>query len=350
MIELDDIQKIHRHHGREVVELDGVDLAVETGEICGVVGESATGLRTLVRCVNLLDRPDGGTVVVAGQDLTGASRSALRSARHGIGMLTDAAGDASLLARRTIARNVGLPLEFAGVRQRERDLFVDEMLDVVGLAEYAGAYPAEVGTLDRSRAAIARAFVSRPQVVLCHEPTRGLNPTAGSVVLELLRCLTRQLGVTVLLATQDHRAVKAICDSVALLRDGRVAEHGALSELVRSPDSDVAEALLPALPEVAAPDAVPAAAARATPGAAARARRDRLLADLTFTGEAAHEAALTETARACGIDLSVVAGRVETICGLSVGRLRVELIGPGEDCQRALLRFADLHLTPKVHI
>ncbi|MEQ4207157.1 ATP-binding cassette domain-containing protein [Actinopolymorpha sp. B17G11] len=330
MIELDDIQKNRRLSGRENVELDGVDLHVEAGEICGVIGESVSALRTLVRCVNLLDRPDGGSVVVAGQDLTAASRSALRSARHGIGMLT---GDAGLLDQRTIARNVGLPLEFAGVRQRKRDLFVDEMLDLVGLAEYAGAYPAELGVLDRSRARIARALVAGPRVMLCHEPTRDLDPATGSHVLDLVRNLARRFGVTVLLATQHHVVVKAVCDSVALLRDGRVAEHAMVTDVLRRPDSDLAGALLPTLPDPVT-----------------GADRDRLLADLTFTGDAEHEIALTETARACGIDVSVVAGGVETICGLSVGRLRVELIGPGEDCQRALLRFADLHLTPKVHI
>jgi D-methionine transport system ATP-binding protein len=333
VIELDDLQKTCRRHGSEIVDLDGVDLRVEAGEFCGVVGEPAASLRTLVRCVNLLDRPDGGTVVVAGQDLTAANRSALRSARFGIGMLTDCAGDAGLLSQRTIARNVGLPLEFAGVRQRERDLFVDEMLDLVGLADYAGAYPGEVGVLDRSRAAVARALVAGPQVMLCHEPTSGLDPTSASAVLDLVRKLTRQLDVTVLLTTQDPRVVKASCDTVALLDGGRVIEHDAMADLLHRPDSALAGALLPALPDTASDAA-----------------RDRLLADLTFTGEASHETALTETARACGIDVSVVAGEVETICGLSVGRLRVELIGPGEDCQRALLRFADLDLTPKVHI
>jgi D-methionine transport system ATP-binding protein len=330
VIELDDIQKKRCLSGREIVDLDGVDLCVGAGEICGVVGDSALALRTLVRCVNLLDRPDGGTVVVAGQDLTAASRSALRSARHGIGMLSCEAG---LLPQRTIARNVGLPLEFAGVRQRDRDLFVDEMLDLVGLAEYASAYPAELGVLDRARAGIARALVAGPRVMLCDEPTGDIDAATGSIVLDLLRNLARQFGVTVLLATRDLRVVKALCDSVALLRDGRVVEHGSMVDLLRAPDSDLARALLPTLPE-------PAAASHC----------DRLVADLTFTGEAGHEIALTETARACGIDVSVVAGGVEMIGGLPVGRLRVELIGAGEDCQRALLRFADLHLTPKVQL
>ncbi|HZC27166.1 MAG TPA: ATP-binding cassette domain-containing protein [Actinopolymorphaceae bacterium] len=330
MIELDDLRKTSHRDDGDVVVLSGVDLYVDTGGIYGVVGTPADGTTMLLRCVNLLDRPDEGTVRVDGLDLTLARPSQLRVARHAIGMIGSPVG---LLEQRSVSRNVAMPLAFAGIRVRQRDLYVDEILDQVGLADRADAYPADLDPEEVARTAVARALVSCPRVLLCDEPTAGLEPAAAEAILVLLRDLATSLGVTVLLATRDYDVVKAVCDSVALLRAGRIVDHGRVTDLLDRSDSELAGGLLPGLP----------AATPQTVGAT-------LQADLTFLGNRAHGPVLTETARAYGVDLTVVAGSIQTICGLSVGRLRVELTGPGEDCQRALLRFADLNLTPKVLI
>jgi D-methionine transport system ATP-binding protein len=327
VIELDDIRRTRRRDRGEQVLLDGVDLHLDTGEVCGIVGESFDGPRTLLWCVNLLERPDEGTVRVAGEELTAMSSRRLRRARHGIGVLGP--GD-RLLEQRTVARNVSLPLEFAGVRQRERDLRVDEILDRVGLAEVADRWPSDLTAEERRRAAVARAFVTRPRVLLCQEPTGGLPGDVTRSLLTLVGDLIAEQKTTVVLATRDLAEVAALCESVALLQDGRVVERGTLPDTLTNPASKLANLFLPPLPDQ---DCEPATGA--------------VLVDLTFTGDDPH--ALTDVARACGVDVSVVAGSLERLRGRTVGRLRVELTGAGEDCQRALDTFADLALSPKVH-
>lgn len=328
VIELDDIRRTRRRDLREQVLLDGVDLHLDAGEVCGIVGEPVDGPRTLLRCVNLLERPDEGTVRVAGEDLTTMRPRQLRRARHGMGVLGPRD---RLFEQRTIARNVSLPLEFAGVGQRERDLRVDEILDRVGLADVADCWPSDLTAEERRRAAVARAFVIGPRVLLCEEPTAGLDPGAARSVLTLVGELMADHQVTVVLATRDLQEVRALCGSAALLRDGRVVERGTLPDTLMNPTSKLARLFLPTLPD---PD----------PGR----RTGTVLADLTFTGDP-DVPVLTEVARECGVDVSVVAGSLEQLRGRSVGRLRVELTGPGEDCQRALDKFAGLALSPKVH-
>lgn len=327
MIELDDIRRTRRHDHGEQILLDSVDLYLDAGEVCGVVGEPADGPRTLLRCVNLLERPDEGTVRVAGEDLTAMSPRQLRRARHAIGVLGP--GD-RLLEQRTVARNVSLPLEFAGVRQRERDLRVDEILDRMGLAEVADRWPSDLTAEERRRTAVARAFVTRPRVLLCQEPTGGLSEDGARSLLALMRGLIADQQTTVLVATQNPAELAALCESVAFLHDGRVVEQGTLPDTIANPSSKLASLFLPTLPD---PDAEHGTGA--------------LLVDLTFAGVDPH--VLSEVTRACGVGVSVVAGSLESLRSRTVGRLRVELTGSGEDCQRALDKLTDLALSPKVH-
>ncbi len=328
MIELDDLRKTYHLPGRDVVALGGVDLEVAPGEVYGVVGESGAGKSTLLRCVNLLERPDSGTVTVAGQDLTSLRGEDLRKARQQIGMIFQ---HFELLAQRTVAANVALPLELAGVKRRQRDLRVDELLDLVGLADKASAFPAQLSGGQKQRVGIARALAAGPQVLLCDEATSALDPDTTRSILGLLRDVTSRLGVTVLLITHEYEVVKSVCDSVALLKDGKVVEKGPIASLLSTPNSVMAHALLPRLPAVEP----------ATSGG--------VIADLTFLGDAANRPVITETARTFDIDISVVAGALESLAGLRVGRLRVELLGAAEACEGALQRFGELELAPEVH-
>lgn len=328
MIELDDLRKTYHLPGRDVVALAGVDLEVAPGEVYGVVGESGAGKSTLLRCVNLLERPDTGTVTVAGQELTALRGEELRKARQQIGMIFQ---HFELLAQRTVAANVALPLELAGVKRRQRDLRVDELLDLVGLADKAAAYPAQLSGGQKQRVGIARALAAGPAVMLCDEATSALDPDTTRSILGLLRDITSRLGVTVLLITHEYEVVKRICDSVALLKDGKVVEKGPIASLLSTPNSVLADALLPRLP----------AAEPATNGG--------VIADLTFLGAAANRPVITETARTFDIDISVVAGALESLAGLRVGRLRVELLGAAEACEGALKRFGELELAPEVY-
>ncbi|MFJ4847856.1 MULTISPECIES: methionine ABC transporter ATP-binding protein [unclassified Streptomyces] len=314
MITTTGLTKVYRSHGRDTVALDGVDLHVREGEVYGVVGRSGAGKSTLIRCVNLLERPTSGTVEVAGQDLTAlAGRSpragsALRAARGRIGMVFQ---HFNLLSSRTVQDNVELPLEILGVSGRQRTAKARELLDLVGLADKARAYPAQLSGGQKQRVGIARALAGDPKVLLSDEATSALDPETTRSILQLLRDLNRQLGLTVLLITHEMEVVKAVCDSAALMKGGRIVESGRVTDLLATPGSELAHELFPVGGEPSG--------------------EDRTVVDLTFHGEAATEPVISQLSRTYNIDISVLGAALETIAGRQVGRMRIELPGAFED-------------------
>jgi ABC-type methionine transport system ATPase subunit len=242
LIRLIDITKRYRQPGREIVALSHVDLTVASGEVFGVVGRSGAGKSTLAQIVNLLERPSDGRIVVAGEELTGLGARALNRARRQIGMVFQ---QANLLSGRSAAGNVALPLEIAGIGRRERRARVDELLERVGLGEHGRAYPAQLSGGQQQRVGIARALAARPSVLLCDEATSDLDPETTGSILDLLRDLRTELGLTILVITHEMDVVRAICDRAALLDAGRVMEQGTVAELIADPASRLGRALVP---------------------------------------------------------------------------------------------------------
>lgn len=238
MITTSGLTKVYQSRGREVTALDGVDLHVREGEVYGVIGQSGAGKSSLIRCINLLERPTSGTVTVAGQDLTalaGRGHRAgkeLREARSRIGMVFQ---HFNLLASRTVQANIELLLEILGVPGRDRSRKVLELLDLVGLADKAKAYPGQLSGGQKQRVGIARALAGDPKVLLSDEATSALDPETTRSILQLLRDLNQQLGLTVLLITHEMDVVKTICDSAALMQKGRIVESGTVGELLATP-------------------------------------------------------------------------------------------------------------------
>ncbi|MBN0045496.1 ATP-binding cassette domain-containing protein [Streptomyces actuosus] len=306
--------RAHRSHGPEVTALDGVDLHVREGEVFGVIGQSGAGKSSLIRCINLLERPTAGTVTVDGQDLTAlvgrgrrASR-ALREARSRIGMVFQ---HFNLLSSRTVRDNVELPLEILGMSGRDRSRKALDLLDLVGLADKADAHPAQLSGGQKQRVGIARALAGDPKVLLSDEATSALDPETTRSILQLLRDLNRQLGLTVLLITHEMDVVKSICDSAALMERGRVVESGTVGELLATPGSALASALFPVGGEATG--------------------TDRTVVDVTFRGESATQPVVSRLARTYNIDISILGAAVDTVGGRQIGRMRIELPGRYED-------------------
>ncbi|MFB7494799.1 methionine ABC transporter ATP-binding protein [Streptomyces sp. NPDC056161] len=314
MITTTGLTKVYRTRGREVTALDGVDLHVREGEVYGVIGQSGAGKSSLIRCVNLLERPTSGTVTVAGQELTalagrgaGANRE-LRRARSRIGMVFQ---HFNLLSSRTVQGNVELPLEILGRSGKDRTRKALELLDLVGLADLARSYPAQLSGGQKQRVGIARALAGDPDVLLSDEATSALDPETTRSILHLLRDLNRQLGLTVLLITHEMDVVKSICDSAALMERGRIVESGTVGEILATPGSELAAALFPVGGE--------------SSGA------DRTVLDITFHGEAATQPVVSQLSRTYNIDISILGAAIDTIGGLQTGRMRIELPGRYED-------------------
>src|SRR3954471_6912414 len=239
-----EIRQLRKVFPNGVTALDGVDLDVPDGEIVGVIGRSGTGKSTLIRCANRLEEPTSGQILIDGRDVTRMRGAELRETRRRIGMIFQ---QFNLLTSRTAAENVALPLEIAGVPRSQRRGRALELLDLVGLKERAGSYPAQLSGGQKQRVGIARALASEPRILLSDEATSALDAETTNSVLDLLRRINAELGLTVLLITHEMDVVRRVADSAALLDAGRVVEHGPLGEVVARPDSRLARGLLPAL-------------------------------------------------------------------------------------------------------
>ncbi|RCG22764.1 ATP-binding cassette domain-containing protein [Sphaerisporangium album] len=294
------VSRLRKVYETGVVALDGVDLDVREGEIFGVLGQSGAGKSTLLRCVNLLERPTSGTVTVAGQELTSLDLAALRRARQRIGMIHQ---HFALLSSRTVAGNVAFPLEVAGVPRRERATRVAELLDVVGLDGKASSYPAQLSGGQKQRVGIARALAAHPKVLLSDEATSALDPGTTQSILALLKRLNAELGLTILLITHEMHVIKAVCDSVAIMREGKVAEAGRVADLIATPGSLLTREIFP-LPEPAPPGSV----------------------TVTFAGQAG-EPVMSSLVRRFDVDVDILGGSLEDVGGVPSGRLRIRIDG-----------------------
>ena len=214
--------------------LEDINLEVQAGEIFGIIGLSGAGKSTLVRCMNLLERPTSGSVVVDGKDMTKLSVKELRKARKDISMIFQSF---NLLMQRTALDNICFPLELVGTPRAKAVARAKELLDLVGLGNRAGAYPAQLSGGQKQRVAIARALATDPKVLLCDEATSALDPTTTLSILDLLKELNQKLGVTVVVITHQMSVVKTICNHVAILDGGVVAEKGLVSEVFAAPKS-----------------------------------------------------------------------------------------------------------------
>ncbi|MCU1404992.1 MAG: methionine transporter ATP-binding protein [Glaciihabitans sp.] len=304
MISISSVSKTFGSGARRTVALDNVSLTVQRGEIYGVVGQSGAGKSTLIRTVNLLERPDSGSVTVDGLDLTSLGNQQLRVARQGIGMVFQ---HFNLLSSRSVAGNVELALEVTGVEARERRRRAAEILDLVGLTAKAGSYPSQLSGGQKQRVGIARALAARPSVLLSDEATSALDPETTRSILELLRTINSELGLTVLLITHEMDVVKTVCDSAALLEAGRLVEHGKLVDLISTPGSRLARDLFPL-------GAVPP-------------RPGTTVIDITFSGGNADRPVIAQLARDHNTDVSILGAAIETIAGNQAGRTRLELPG-----------------------
>lgn len=229
--------------------LDNVSLQIADGSIFGIVGRSGAGKSTLLRCLNLLERPTSGRILMDGQDLTQLSDKQLRQQRQRIGMIFQGF---NLLHSRNVADNVAVPLEIANMPKPERAVRVAELLALVGLSDKAQAFPSQLSGGQKQRVGIARALAARPAYLLSDEATSALDPETTASILELLRDINRQLGVTIVLITHELEVVKAICDSAVSLADGRVVESGSLVQLQADPSSRLGRSLAPSLQVVRA--------------------------------------------------------------------------------------------------
>jgi len=237
MIVLDQVNKVYpSSKGEDVVALQDINLRIERGEIFGIVGHSGAGKSTLLRLLNGLEKPTSGSVTVDGISISESSERELREARKKIGMIFQ---HFHLLWSRTVWENVAFPLELAGKSKKEIREKVDALLERVGLAHRANAYPAQLSGGQKQRVGIARALANDPSVLLCDEATSALDPETTASILQLLKEIHRDTGITMVIITHEMSVVKRLCHRMAVMEAGKVVELGEVETLFRQPKHPV---------------------------------------------------------------------------------------------------------------
>jgi D-methionine transport system ATP-binding protein len=230
--------------------LDGISLTVKKGEILGIIGRSGAGKSTLIRCLNGLERPDSGEILIEGRSIAGLGDRELQPLRHRIGMIFQ---HFNLLSAKTVEENVALPLKIGGVPKAERLRRARELLELVGLSDKATAYPAALSGGQKQRVGIARALAARPALLLSDEATSALDPETTRSILALLADINHRLGLTIVLITHEMEVVRGIADRVAVIDAGRIVEEGQVWSVFGNPQTEITKSMLegtrPQLPE-----------------------------------------------------------------------------------------------------
>ena len=241
MIRVTDLTKVFYGGEADVTALSGINLTVGQGDIFGIIGMSGAGKSTLLRCIALLEMPTEGKIEVEGVDISKLQGKELTRLRKSIGVIFQGY---NLLMQRNVLHNVCFPLELDGMKKAEREKRAMELLEIVGLADKAKAYPSQLSGGQKQRVAIARALANNPKILLCDEPTSALDSFTTKSILNLLQDINCKLGVTIIIITHEIGVVNAICNKVAIINHGTFVEQGDISTVMVNPASPVTRMLL----------------------------------------------------------------------------------------------------------
>ena len=235
------ISNLTKKYNNDVVALNGVTLSVDKGDIYGIIGLSGAGKSTLVRCINLLEQPTSGTIEIDGVDLTKLSKKDLRVKRKEISMIFQ---NFNLLQQKNVLQNVLFPLQISNNDKQYSLEKAKDLLKMVDLSDKLDSYPSQLSGGQKQRIAIARALACDPKVLLCDEPTSALDPQTTASILQLLKTINQKLNITIIMITHQMSVVEKICNKVAILSEGKVAESGQVNEVFSNPKSLAAKKLV----------------------------------------------------------------------------------------------------------
>lgn len=304
MIEIKNLSKTYPSANGGITAVKDINITINDGEIFGIIGLSGAGKSTLVRCINFLERPTTGEVIIDGQDLGKLSNKELLKTRQNIGMIFQGF---NLLAQRNVIKNICYPLEIAGVKKKDALKRATDLLELVGLSDKAKAYPSQLSGGQKQRVAIARALAAETKYLLCDEATSALDPDTTRSILELMKKINKTMGVTIIVITHEMKVIDSICDRVAVLDKSTVAEIGDVKDVFTDPQSDIAKKLV--LPENKILDT-------ATDG-----RKIRLV----YNGESSFEPILAKMILACKTPVNILHADTKDIDGKAYGQMILQL-------------------------
>ena len=327
LIRLEHISKQYGANGKVqgLLALDDVSLSVESGEIYGIIGHSGAGKSTLLRSINLLERPTAGVVEVDGVNLTKLSKSALQQQRRKIGMIFQ---HFNLLSSATVYDNIAFPMRLAGTSKDKVEKKVNELIRLVGLEEHKHKYPAQLSGGQKQRVGIARALANDPKVLLCDEATSALDPQTTNSILELLLDINRKFGITIVLITHEMHVIQAICDKVAVIHGGKIAEAGKVVDVFLKPQHPVTREFI--LEERSDADIQPWAAFKS------QAAEHSRVVKINYLGDVTYEPVLHRVLTEAGVSFAILQGTISRMKDTPYGQLVVCLDGDTSAVEQSL--------------
>lgn len=326
MITIEHLDKIYQTPAGALQALRDISFSVDAQEIFGIIGRSGAGKSSLMRCLNGLEKPTSGRILLQKKSLTEQTATQLRALRQKIGVVFQ---QDCLVATKTVLDNVCLPLLFQGVDKTTRYARAKELLALVGLADKTNVYPRQLSGGQRQRVSIARALVSAPDVLLCDEPTSALDPETTRTMVQLLKNIRDSLGVTVICITHNMQVVKELCDRVAVLDEGQIVECKPVKTLFLHPESEAAKQWVNTVVHAQIPESI----------------RNRLVPEtqsayplwrLVFRDKTPSQAIIAKISREFSVSLNILQADLEYVNEEQMGFMLVEALGEFTALQQAL--------------
>ncbi|GAA5103283.1 methionine ABC transporter ATP-binding protein [Wohlfahrtiimonas larvae] len=325
MIEFQDITKTFTKNHQEVIALHPINLTIKKGDVFGVIGYSGAGKSTLIRLVNALEKPTSGEVVINGQVLSSLDAKALRNVKKRIGMIFQ---HFNLLETKTVAENIALPLKLnSNLSKQEIDARIDELLAYVEIPDKKHAYPRELSGGQKQRVGIARALANNPDILLCDEATSALDPQTTQSILNLLRKINKEQGITIMMVTHQMEVVVSICNRIAVMDKGRVVETGSTKDIFQDPKEPMTRKFINTLIEEEIPRSIIRNIDDALPNHIYR---------LEFLGDSAKTPVVNELILTKIVVVNILFSNMIEIEGSVIGSMFVQLVGSQESIIEAV--------------
>ena len=331
MIKIENLSKQFINGKNSFLAVKDVSININQGEIFGIIGLSGAGKSTLLRCINRLEEPTKGKIIIEGIDLTNASKNDLRKERKEIGMIFQ---HFNLLLQKTVYENIAFPLRLENMDKTEIDNRVNQLLEYVDLVDKKDAFPSQLSGGQKQRVAIARAIANNPKILLSDEGTSALDPKTTKSILKLLNKIRKELGITIVLITHQMEVVKDICDRVAIMENGEVIEENTVENVFREPKTKTAQTFINSMQtnveeEIINPDEFKGTIIR-----------------LSFLEKSAKQPIVAKMIRNFDIDVNILSGNINKLHMSSVGHLILELTGESSEISKAIsfLKNENVHV------
>ena len=340
MIEINNLSKVYNSNGQHVEALKDINLTINKGDIYGIIGLSGAGKSSLVRCINLLETPTTGEILINDLlekdkyiDITKISKKDLREARKKIGMIFQ---HFNLLMNSTVYENIAFPLKLSKKSKDEIDKKVNELLEVVGLSDKKNVYPAQLSGGQKQRVGIARALANNPEIILCDEATSALDPTTTESILSLIKDINKKYNITVVVITHEMDVIKKLCNKVAVLEKGIIVEQGNVIDIFSNPKTKTSREFLKDMVLDAPLDVKE------------NLKNNEKLLRLFFRGNQTNEPIVSRLSRTFNLDVSIIAGNIETIQEVQLGNLIIKVSGDSEKISNAIKYLDEIQLKVEV--